>query len=206
MTKQKAFYFDSSRCSGCKTCQVACKDKHNLDNKISWRKVYEVCGGDWISKGDAWTSEVGAYNVSMSCNHCRDPICLKSCPNQAIYKNDKGVVLIDEDRCMGCGYCEWACPYDALSLNKETGIMTKCTLCNDYLEEGKLPACVAACPMRVLEIGDLDELERKYGKHNNVFPLPPEHHTRPSVIIKKHHSAEKSKNWTIINQEEVKNA
>ena len=60
-------------------------------------------------------------------------------------------------------------------------------------------------PCEFLEIGELDELERKYGKHNNVFPLPPEHHTRPSVIIKKHHSAEKSKNWTIINQEEVKN-
>jgi len=131
---------------------------------------------------------------------------MKSCPNNAIYKTDQGVVLIDESKCMGCQYCEWACPYDALTLDKENGVMTKCTLCYDYLEEGKEPACVAACPMRVLEIGDLVELERKYGKHANVFPLPPVHHTQPSIVITQHPSAQKSKNWKIINQEEVKNA
>jgi len=206
MAKQKAFYFDSSRCSGCKTCQIACKDKHNLNNSIKWRKVYEVCGGDWVQNAQTWISNLGAYNVSLSCNHCQDPICMKSCPNKAIYKTEEGVVLIDESKCMGCQYCEWACPYDALTLDKETGVMTKCTMCYDYLEEGKEPACVAACPMRVLEIGDLDELERKYGKHANVYPLPPVHHTRPSIVINEHPSAQRSKNWKIINQEEVKNA
>lgn len=206
MGKQKAFYFDSSKCSGCKTCQIACKDKHNLNNDIKWRKVYEVCGGEWIQEDKAWISNIGAYNISLSCNHCQDPICLSSCPNTAIYKNADGLVLIDESRCMGCQYCEWACPYDALTLNKEKGVMTKCTLCADYLAEGKEPACVAACPMRVLEVGDLDELKQKYGNHDNIYPLPPEHHTKPSIVIKKHPSANEIKNWEIINKEEVKNA
>lgn len=206
MGKQKAFYFDSSRCSGCKTCQVACKDKHNLHNAIRWRRVYEVTGGEWIQQNDIWISDIGAYNLSLACNHCQDPICMKSCPNKALYKTEEGIVLVDETKCMGCRYCEWACPYDALALDTEKGIMTKCTLCYDYLAEGKDPACVAACPMRVLEVGDLDDLLKKYGSHDNIYPLPPTHHTKPSLVINQHPSAEGSKNWEIINKEEVKNA
>lgn len=204
--KQLAFYFDSSQCSGCKTCQVACKDKHNLDNDIKWRKVYEVGGGSWIRKGAAWISNVRSYHVSMSCNHCQEPVCMTHCPNKAIYKTDKGLVLIDESRCMGCRYCEWACPYGALQLNKKTGFMTKCTLCFDYIEKGQLPACVTACPMRVLETGDLEELVAKYGKYENIFPLPPEHYTKPAIVIKPHKQAKQKTELQILNEEEVKNA
>ncbi len=204
--KQLAFYFDSSQCSGCKTCQVACKDKHNLDSDIKWRKVYEMGGGDWIKEGDAWVSQVRSYHVSMSCNHCIEPICMSHCPNKAIYKNDLGLVLIDENRCMGCRYCEWACPYGALQLDKKTGTITKCTLCNDYLEEGKLPACVSACPMRVLETGEFEVLKARYGKYESVFPLPPEHYTHPAIVLKPHQHAKQRTGLQIINKEEVKNA
>lgn len=185
---------------------MACKDKNNLDTEINWRKVYEVGGGGWRKNGAAWISEVRSYHVSMSCNHCEDPICLSHCPNDAIYKNDKGLVLIDDNRCMGCQYCEWACPYDALQLDKKTGIITKCDLCRDYLEEGKLPACVAACPMRVLETGDLEELRAHYGKHDPVFPLPPEHHTKPALVLIPHPQSYDFTDWQILNEEEVKYA
>ena len=84
MSKQYAFYINSSACSGCKTCQVACKDKHDLDVGILWRRVYEVSGGDWIQDGDAWTPNVFAYYVSISCNQCEEPICVSSCPTKAL--------------------------------------------------------------------------------------------------------------------------
>jgi anaerobic dimethyl sulfoxide reductase subunit B (iron-sulfur subunit) len=70
MTKQYAFYFDSSACSGCKACQVACKDKHNLEVGRLWRRVYEVSGGGWQRQGQAWTTSAFAYNLSLACNHC----------------------------------------------------------------------------------------------------------------------------------------
>lgn len=205
MAKQLGFYFDSSQCSGCKTCQVACKDKHNLDNGIRWRNVYEVAGGTWEKQGNSWISKIRTYNMSMACNHCEEPICMKNCPNNAIYKTEEGIVLIDEKRCMGCNYCQWACPYGALHLNTTTGKMTKCTLCVDYLEEGKHPSCVAACPMRVLDFGEISELRNKYGSEAEIFPLASFHHTKPSVVVKPHKSYSKNVNWEIINREEVKN-
>lgn len=205
MPKQWAFYFDSSQCSGCKTCQIACKDKHNHPVGLKWRNVYEVAGGDWESMGsNNWVSNIHSYNISMACNHCQEPICMTKCPNKAIFKNEEGIVQIDPERCMGCKYCQWACPYGALHLDKSTGKMTKCNLCIDYLAEGKLPSCVAACPMRVLNVGELSELEEKYGSSKNIFPLPSPIHTKPALVIKPHNSTEKIQTWKIINREEVK--
>ncbi len=151
-----AFHLDSSGCSGCKACQVACKDKHDLPLGVLWRRVYEVTGGGWERRDGAWLNDVYAYNVSMACNHCERPICLEVCPTAAIGRREDGIVLIDADRCMGCRYCEWACPYGALQYHAGAGRMTKCTLCVDELEAGRSPACVAACPLRVLSIEGID--------------------------------------------------
>lgn len=205
MKKQLAFYFDSSSCSGCKACQVACKDKHDLPLGVKWRRVYEVGGGDWVKQDKGWTSEVFSYNLSIACNHCEDPVCMNSCPNQAISKNENGIVLIDPDRCMGCHYCEWTCPYGALQFNSEKGIMTKCTLCVDYLEQGKPPACVSACLMRVLGIGELEELEKKHGKNVEIYPLPLASFTKPALVIQPHPKAKPTgyENAEVINKEEV---
>ncbi len=201
-----AFYFDASQCSGCKTCQVACKDKHNLPVGLRWRNVYEIAGGQWHRKGDKnWISGVHSYNISLSCNHCEEPICMKKCPNKAIYKKEDGLVLIDEKRCMGCEYCKWACPYGALHLHPATGKMTKCTFCNDYIQKGMLPSCVTSCPMRVLEAGDLEKLKAKPGINNQTWPLPPENITKPALAIQPHKSATQKVKWKIINREEVRN-
>lgn len=187
--RQYAFYFDSTACSGCKACQVACKDKHHLPVGLLWRRVYEVVGGDWLPDGDAWVSNVFAYNLSVSCNHCENPICQQVCPTRAISKRADGIVLIDEKRCVGCGYCRWACPYNAPQLNSETGKMTKCTFCADEIELGKPPACVAACPMRVLDYGDKDTLVEKYGSLSGIFPLPEPAYTDPALMISPHKDA-----------------
>lgn len=178
-----AFYFDAAGCSGCKACQVACKDKHHLPAGVRWRRVYEVTGGGWEAQGDAWRSTVFAYNLSMACNHCERPICAEVCPTRAITKGKDGLVLIDGDRCMGCRYCEWACPYGAPQYDAGAGVMTKCTFCADELEAGNPPACVAACPLRVLEFGTVESLEARYGEGAVPHPLPDPALTGPGLVV-----------------------
>jgi len=205
MVKQYAFYYDSTSCSGCKTCQMACKDKNNLEVGRLWRRVYEISGGEWLQTGNSWIPKVYAYFVSMACNHCEDPICLKVCPTQAIKKRSDGIVLIDEAKCVGCEYCSLACPYGAPQYNKQAGKMSKCDFCSDYIDQGKNPACVDACPMRVLEFGELDDLIAKYGKSDDISPLPKSSLTEPAIVISPHKDAQRSDNQScqIANQEEV---
>lgn len=200
-----AFYFDSSACSGCKTCQMACKDKHGLPLGSLWRRVYEVAGGDWKRAGEAWNSSVFAYSVSLSCNHCEQPICLEVCPARAITKRPDGIVLIDQDKCLGCQYCSWACPYGAPQYDAEAGHMAKCTFCADEVDAGRPPSCVAACPLRALEFGDREELEAKYGKNAPVYPLPDTDLTDPALVVTPHQDAGRagSDSAQIGNREEV---
>jgi anaerobic dimethyl sulfoxide reductase subunit B (iron-sulfur subunit) len=198
-----AFYFDSSSCSGCKTCQMACKDKNDLALGQVWRRVYEVAGGGWKKKGEAWKQDVFAYNVSMSCNHCADPICVKNCPTQALFKREDGIVQIDQNVCIGCKYCAWVCPYGAPQYNPQTGKMGKCDLCADYVDQGKNPSCVDACPMRALDFGDYDDLVQKYGESEHIFPLPIDSITSPSLVIKAHLNAHHCRP-EVVNIEEVK--
>lgn len=205
MKKQYAFYVDSSNCSGCKTCQAACIDKNNLDRGVLWRRVYEINEGEWVKNGNAWVHKLLAYNVSLSCNHCEDALCVKNCPTTAMHKDKGGIVTVDENKCIGCRYCEWSCPYGAPKYNEKKGVMSKCNFCIDYLEEDKEPACVAACPMRVLEFGELKELQKKYGSQNEIYPMPVSSLTNPSIVIKPHRDAVDIKSMTamINNKEEV---
>ncbi len=119
MTAQYAFHFDSRFCSGCKACQAACKDKNNLPPGVLWRRVLEVSGGEWQQEGAAWNNSVFAYNLSISCNHCIHPKCAGICPTAAYLVHEDGIVILDESKCMGCGYCSWGCPYDAPQYNPE---------------------------------------------------------------------------------------
>jgi anaerobic dimethyl sulfoxide reductase subunit B (iron-sulfur subunit) len=204
--KQYAFYFDSSACSGCKACQMACKDRHGLRVGLLWRRVYEVAGGNWTRRGEAWISSVFAYHVSLACNHCQRPICVEVCPARAITRRPDGIVLIDAARCLGCKYCSWACPYGAPQYDAEAGHMTKCTFCVDDLDAGRPPACVAACPLRALDFGDRAELEAKYGPLEAVYPLPANELTEPALVLTPHQSAPRAAdesarvgNWEEVN-------
>ena len=203
--KQYAFYLDSSACSGCKACQAACKDKHNLPVGILWRRVYEVAGGGWTRRGEAWLSTVFAYNVSLACNHCERPICVEVCPAAAITQRADGIVLIDERKCLGCQVCSWACPYGAPQYDEKKGHMTKCTFCVDNLDAGLPPACVAACPLRALDFGDRAELEARYGTTRVVYPLPEADLTEPSLVLTLHQDAARAKSEIAVmaNREEV---
>ena len=210
-----AFTFDASSCSGCKACQAACKDKNQLPVGVLWRRVYEVNGGEWEQNGAAWTNTVFAYNLSMSCNHCEHPKCAGVCPVNAYVVREDGIVYIDETKCVGCGYCAWACPYGAPQYNPELGHMTKCNFCFDNIDSGNPPACVAACPLRTLNYVDADHVSRKATEKNpfiplwqihareHPFPMFPMSRTGPHIAIKPHKAMQLDLEKKIANYEEI---
>ena len=102
--------------------------------------------------------DVFSYYISIACNHCDNPICERVCPSGATSKHSNGFVLIDEQKCIGCGSCAFACPYGAPSYNSIQGIMRKCDACSQRLEKDDLPICVAACPLRALGFGLIADL------------------------------------------------
>jgi anaerobic dimethyl sulfoxide reductase subunit B (iron-sulfur subunit) len=183
MANQLAFYVDIAACTGCKACQIACKDRSDLPVGIRWRRVFEYSGGEWVPQGGLMIpSNVFAYFVSAACMHCQNPLCRDVCPTGAITKREDGIVLINQDKCIGCRYCQWACPYGAPQFDSEQGVMTKCDFCYDLQAKGEDPACVAGCPYRALDYGPLDELRAKYGTLADPAPLPDPSITRPAVV------------------------
>lgn len=172
------FYFDMTRCIGCRACQVACKDKNNLEVGVILRnaKTYEV--GSF--------PDVNVFNYSASCNHCVNPACVDACPTGAMYKAEDGTVRHDDELCIGCQACAAACPYGAPQYVAEINKVTKCDACAYLRDKGQNPACVDACPNRALDFGDLDELKAKYGSDlvQDLSILPSSADTRPCVLIK----------------------
>ncbi len=207
--KKKAFLLDVQSCTGCKTCMVACKDKNDLAAGIRWRRVVEYTGGEWLPLPDGtFRQDVFAYYVSVSCNHCHEPICVAGCPTGAMHKNEDGIVVVDSALCMGCRYCEWSCPYSAPQFDSKMGQMTKCDMCHDELDQGGLPACVAACPTRALGVVDIAEGPDEVAGHASVAPLPEEDCTFPDLVIKPSRTGKPvgSTAGKIANPEEVKDA
>ena len=169
--KRPAFFLDAQICTGCKTCMVACKDKNDLDPGVRWRRVVEYTGGEWLVLPDGtFRQDVFSYYLSISCNHCEEPICVEVCPTTAMHQDENGIVVVDQGKCIGCHYCEWACPYGAPQFQASLGCMSKCDFCRDELKAGGVPACVAACPTRALGFGELDELQRSAGGADNNRP------------------------------------
>jgi anaerobic dimethyl sulfoxide reductase subunit B (iron-sulfur subunit) len=206
MTSQLAFYLDTNACTGCKACQVACKDRNDLQRGLLFRRVYEVVGGGWQrANGVAWQTNVVAYNLSIACNHCEDPACAHACPAMAIGKRADGIVLIDSRRCLGCRYCEWACPYGAIRFDTWTNTATKCTFCVEAIDRGEPPACVGACPQRAIEYGELAELRERHGNTDHPHPLPDPALTAPALVVTPHRRAGEpaARTGAIANWEEV---
>jgi DMSO reductase iron-sulfur subunit len=143
------FLFDLNRCTGCQACAIACTIENDLPFGSSWRRI--------DTYNEAKHPAAPAWHLSLACNHCADAPCMSSCPALAIRRDSAtGAVLIEQDSCIGCGYCVWACPYDAPRFDAADGVMRKCTFCNHRLREGLDPACVAHCPTGALGYGALD--------------------------------------------------
>ncbi len=128
-----AFVHNMDTCLGCNACQVACKDRNNLESGQFFRHVMTV------------TVKGKLRFASVSCGHCEEPACLAICPNGCYYKAEDGTVMHDDSKCIGCGKCVWACPYGEISLDKTLGIARKCDGCLDRRQQGLEPACVGAC-------------------------------------------------------------
>ncbi|MDR1088339.1 MAG: dimethylsulfoxide reductase subunit B, partial [Coriobacteriales bacterium] len=181
---QYGFYFDTSRCTGCKTCQLACIDFHDLTGRLTYRRIYDYEGGSWEQDvHGAWHQDAFMYHVSLSCNHCNLAVCVYVCPTGAMHKEENGIVRVDQTVCIGCGYCTMACPYGAPHISEVTHTSAKCDGCYARLEEQKKPICVEACPLRALEFDDITVLRNTYGSLAAIAPLPDEHYTLPNLVI-----------------------
>ncbi|MCF0150033.1 MAG: 4Fe-4S dicluster domain-containing protein [Firmicutes bacterium] len=173
------FVFDQTRCIGCNACQMACKDAHDLERGVFFRRVQTL---EYEKHGKVLTS---AY--SGSCNHCEKAACVDICPTGAMHHTEDGTVGHDRSKCIGCGSCTWACPYGSVTLSQKQGCAVKCDSCRERRAEGKNPYCVDACLTHCLQFGDLEHLTkdspREYADALDILPDPAI--TCPSLKIRK---------------------
>jgi len=179
---QLAFFLNQSRCSGCFTCVMACRQWHTSDREaMNWRRVETFENGIFPNLKVSF--------LSISCLHCQTPPCASVCPTSAILKREQdGIVLVDQDKCLGecaCGQCREACPYGIPQFHPgNDSRMEKCDFCHDRLDQGKQPICVDACPMRALDAGPLDKLLRRYGHDAGAEGFTYSEEAHPSVLLK----------------------
>lgn len=144
-----AMLVDLRKCVGCQACTVACQQQWGLEPEQRFTKVEAIEYGEFPN--------VSRKFVTTQCMHCDQPPCQEVCPTGATYKRADGIVVVDEDKCVGCQYCLTACPYGARSYNQEKGIVQKCSFCAARLATGKEPACVNTCLGQARIFGDLDD-------------------------------------------------
>ncbi|HRI06825.1 MAG TPA: 4Fe-4S dicluster domain-containing protein [Nannocystaceae bacterium] len=203
-----------SICIGCRKCAEACHHENNHDRKTnqSYIRVFEMTKGSIdFSHGDATYDHPvpapGKYYMPVQCQQCDNPPCVKVCPVEATWKEPDGVTVVDYDWCIGCRYCEAACPYHARRFNwhkpeipadevnpdqsylsnriRPQGVMEKCTFCLHRTRRGLLPACLEACPTGARVFGDLSDPDSELRwviENKRVFVLKEELGTRPKFF------------------------
>jgi Fe-S-cluster-containing dehydrogenase component len=197
MSKQLALVIDLNVCVGCHACVTSCKEwnTQGAAGPLSDQNAYGADPtGTFFNR--VQTFEVGQYpktetvHFPKSCLHCEDPPCVPVCPTGASYKRaEDGVVLVDYDKCIGCKYCSWACPYGARELDEQQKVMKKCTLCVDRIYDAGLaeaerkPACVLACPTSARLFGDIHDPDSDASRairEQGGYTLMPEWGTQPA--------------------------
>ncbi len=173
--KQHGFFFNADNCIACHACEAACSEKNDLPAHLAFRSVGYLEGGTYPA--------VKRLNISMACNHCDDPVCLKGCPTRAYTKfAEYGAVLQDPDICFGCGYCTWVCPYNAPQLDPVAGHVSKCNMCVDRLEVGLKPACASACLGGALDFGLIETAPEGREQIETTIPgFPDTSITHPNI-------------------------
>ena len=167
--KKFVMVIDLSRCKNLKKCQASCNKMHMLPEGHNFIKVHSMQDAE----------EAAPYWQPTTCMQCDEPPCVKVCPVDATFKRQDGIVLIDNERCIGCRFCMAACPYSTRVFNWEApilpkealtatyspetscppkmGTVGKCDFCPDMARKGELPHCVSACPNGVFFFGDVNE-------------------------------------------------
>ncbi|MHC4321501.1 MAG: sulfate reduction electron transfer complex DsrMKJOP subunit DsrO [Planctomycetota bacterium] len=176
--KRLAMVIDLRKCYGCHSCSIACKSEFNVPLGV-WRS--------WVKVVDKGTyPKVKRSFLPRLCNHCENPPCVSVCPTQASHRDEeKGLVDIREERCIGCKMCIVACPYDARFSHPTKKVANKCDFCIHRVEKGVVPSCVNTCPSNARIFGDLNDPDsevRKLVDTNRVQVLKPELDTEPSVF------------------------
>lgn len=177
--KQWGFFFDQSRCCGCYTCILACRQWH--DSPVSRRRVDTMEAGEF--------PHVRVAFLSLSCMHCEFPACVGSCPADALFKRTSdGLVLVDHANCLGkdaCGRCRDACPYQAIGFeDKPDATAEKCDFCWQRKEQDEKPICVLACPTRALDAGGLGDIKRKFGERKEARGFVYDDRVKPAIVFK----------------------
>jgi Fe-S-cluster-containing dehydrogenase component len=195
--KKLGLVIDLDTCVGCHGCVTACKGWNTQNYGVPLSDL-DPYGAD---PQGTFLNRVFSYEVQpegkpaqtvhfpKSCLHCEDAPCVPVCPTGASYKREEdGIVLVNEDRCIGCGLCAWSCAYGARELDRDAGVMKKCTLCVDRIynenlpEEDRVPACVRTCPAGARHFGDLGDPNSDVSKlvaDRGGFDLMPEQGTKP---------------------------
>lgn len=179
------FYINMTNCIGCRTCQIACKEKNSLPVGVLYRRVGSYETGAF--------PKPGYYHFSASCNHCTSPKCILSCPTGAMRFAEDGTVQHNSRLCIRCKYCVKNCPYQVPQYFEGADRVGKCDSCIDLRKKGNNPVCVDACLMRCIEWGELDALqERHAGEHitADIAVLPESKITKPSILINPANDAE----------------
>lgn len=168
---------DLRRCVGCQACTVACA----MENRTP-------LGEFRTSVNDFETLEQGKPRkilLPALCNHCDNPPCVPACPAKATFRRADGLVLVDPQRCVGCGYCVLNCPYSARFLNRATRSADKCSLCAHRLDAGLLPACVETCIGKARTVGDANDPASAAAKllaEHKAVTLEPKAGAKPQVF------------------------
>ena len=169
-TLEVAKLIDTTKCIGCKACQVACMEWNDLRDEIGtntgdYQNPHDLTENSWTlmrfaevedSKGDLeWLIR------KDGCMHCKDPGCLKACPSPgAIVQYSNGIVDFHEENCIGCGYCVTGCPFNVPRISKKDHKAYKCTLCSDRVSVGLEPACIKSCPTGALVFGTKEDMKQ----------------------------------------------
>ena len=173
--RKLAIGIDLHRCIGCNSCALDCKIQNNVPDGMLWNRVLTE-GCERFDSAEGTYPNLSRTYLPLACQHCENPACERVCPTGATYKDDKGRVEIDYDKCIGCRMCMAACPYNARTFNwndpvratgagygdarvpeRTRGVMEKCTLCKERTDEGDEPMCVRCCPADARIFGDLDD-------------------------------------------------
>ena len=180
--KKLGLVIDLDTCVGCHACATSCKEWNagGIAGPLTDERPYaKDPQGVWFNRVHSYELEADAatrqpaqtLHFPRSCLHCETPACVTVCPTGASYKRaEDGIVLVDEDKCIGCKLCSWACPYGAREYSAVEGVMKKCTLCVDRIynqnldEADRQPACVQACPTKARHFGDLGDPESVVSK------------------------------------------
>ncbi len=212
---QLALIIDLNVCVGCSACVTSCKE-WNTSGPAGFMSDDNPYAKDPTGTffNRVQTYEVGTYpntetvHFPKSCLHCEEPPCVPVCPTGASYKRENdGIVLVDYDKCIGCKYCSWACPYGAREIDEHQKVMKKCTLCVDRIydeslpESERKPACVLACPTNARLFGDVHDPDSYVStviREEGGYPLMPEWGTQPS-----NHYLPRRKNKITIHEDEL---